>query len=73
MRARGVHTRKRLPARGLHQNTRAHTRRAPSARERGEFTRGGDCRHVSVLKTTDFMRRILLYKEEEDVKIIKLV
>ena len=32
------------------QNTQAHTRRAPSARERGECTRGGDCRHASATK-----------------------
>jgi len=57
MRARGVHTRRRLSARERHQNTRAHTQKASSARERGECTRGGDCRHVGATKILERTRK----------------
>src|SRR5699024_4496646 len=50
MRARGVHTRRRLSARERHQNTRAHTQKASYARERGKCTRGGDYRHGGTTK-----------------------
>ena len=42
------------------QNTQAHTE---STVTRARVHTRGDCRHVSVLKTTDFMRRILLQGE----------